>query len=60
MNKNYSSTIMVKSNPTGGIYDLKLDTFTGTKKHEVMMKVKAKTDELDNENILYNVIETVD
>jgi len=60
MNKNYSLTIMVKSNPTGGIYDLKLNTFTGTKKHEVMMKVKTKTDELDDKNILYNVIETVD
>jgi len=60
MNKIYSVTIMVKSNPTGGIYDLKLDTFTGTKKHEVMMKVKTKTDELDDKNIPYNVIETVD
>jgi len=60
MSKIYSAIIMIKSNPTGGIYDLKLDTFTGTKKHEVMMKVKAKIDKLDDENISYNLIEAVD
>jgi len=60
MSKNYSATIMVKSNPTGGIYDSKLDTFSGTKKYEVMIKVKAKTDELDDKNTPYSVIETID
>ena len=60
MSKIYNEAIMIKSNPTGGIYDFNLVTFTGTKKHEVMKKVKEKTKELEEENILYNIIETVD